>query len=84
LAALEIKKAATQKVAAFSCTRPSHCGVPAQTAGRKPSAFAEGYAVLAIDDLRAYAVQMEAYVLRLAGVQFDASAEPGKLHFVAG
>jgi integrase len=54
-------------------------GVPAQIAGQKPSAVAEGYAVLAIDDLRTYAVQVEAYILGLAGVQFDAEAEPGKL-----
>lgn len=57
-------------------------GVPAQIAGHKPSATAEGYAVLSLDDLRAYAVQVEAYILGLAGVQFDAAAEPGKLQLV--
>ena len=57
-------------------------GVPAQIAGQKPSAVAEGYAVLAMDDLRAYAVQVEAYILSLAGVQFDAGLEPGKLRVV--
>lgn len=59
-------------------------GVPAQIAGQRPSAVAEGYAVLAMDDLRAYAVQVEAYILGLAGVQFDAAQEPGKLRVVAG
>jgi integrase len=57
-------------------------GVPAQIAGQKPSAVAEGYAVLAMDDLRAYAVQVEASILSLAGVQFDAELEPGKLRVV--
>ena len=57
-------------------------GVPAQIAGQKPSAVAEGYAVLAMDDLRAYAVQVEASILSLAGVQFDAELEPGKLRMV--
>ena len=57
-------------------------GVPAQIAGHKPSATAEGYAVLAMDDLRPYAAQVEAYILNLAGVQFDADLEPGKLRVV--
>ena len=57
-------------------------GVPAQIAGHKPSATAEGYAVLSLDDLRPYAAQVEAYILSLAGVQFDAALEPGKLRVV--
>lgn len=57
-------------------------GVPAQIAGHKPSATAEGYAVLSLDDLRPYAEQIEAHILELAGVQFDAGAGPGKLALV--
>ena len=57
-------------------------GVPAQIAGHKPSATAEGYAVLSLDDLRPYAAQVEASILNLAGVQFDADLEPGKLRVV--
>jgi len=57
-------------------------GVPAQIAGHKPSATAEGYAVLSLDDLRPYAEQVEAHILELAGVQFEAGAEPGKLQVV--
>jgi integrase len=58
-------------------------GVPAQIAGHKPSATAEGYAVLSFDDLRPYAAQVEASILNLAGVQFDADLEPGKLRAVS-
>jgi len=58
-------------------------GVPAQIAGHKPSATAEGYAVLSLDDLRPYAAQVEAHILELAGVQFVADLEPGKLALVA-
>lgn len=47
-------------------------GVPAQIAGHKPSATAEGYAILTLDDLRPYAEQIEAHFLELAGVQFVA------------
>lgn len=57
-------------------------GVPAQISGHKPSAVAEGYAILALDELRPYMAQIEAEFLRLAGVQFDAKAEPGKLRAV--
>jgi hypothetical protein len=35
-----------------------------------------------MDDLRVYAVQVEACILSLAGVQFDAELEPGKLRVV--
>lgn len=54
-------------------------GVPAQILGHKPSAVAEGYAILALDELRPYMAQIEAEFLRLAGVQFDARAELDKL-----
>lgn len=57
-------------------------GVPAQISGHRPSAVAEGYAILALDELRPYMTQIEAEFLRLAGVQFDAKAEPGKLRAV--
>lgn len=59
-------------------------GVPAQIAGHKPSATAEGYAVLSLDDLRPYAEHVEAHILELAGVQFDPKAEPGGLRVVTG
>lgn len=58
-------------------------GAPAQIAGHKPSATAEGYAVLPIDDLRPYAEQIEAHILALAGVQFDGKAAPGLLRVIA-
>ena len=59
-------------------------GVPAQIAGHAPSAVAEGYAILSIDELRPHAERVEAHILSLAGVQFDAQAEPGALRVVAG
>jgi hypothetical protein len=37
-----------------------------------------------VDALRPFLAQIEAHVLTLAGVQFDAKAEPGKLQLVAG
>jgi integrase len=58
-------------------------GAVAQIEGHKPSATAEGYAVLPLDDLRPYAEMIEAKLLKLAGVTFDAKAEPGKLRVVA-
>jgi integrase len=58
-------------------------GAVAQIAGHAPSATAEGYAVLPIDDLRPFAEQIEAHILKLAGVKFDPKAEPGKLALVA-
>ncbi|MBP8150699.1 MAG: integrase family protein [Xylophilus sp.] len=58
-------------------------GVPAQIAGHAPSAVAEGYAILSIDELRPHAERVEAHVLSLAGVQFDAQAVPGALRVVA-
>ena len=59
-------------------------GAVAQIEGRKPSATAEGYAVRPLDDLRPFAAQIEAKILELAGVTFDAEVEPGKLRVVAG
>lgn len=53
-------------------------GVPAQISGHKPSAVAEGYAILALDELRPYAEQIEARFLALAGVPFDPTAQPVK------
>lgn len=57
-------------------------GVPAQISGHRPSAVAEGYAILAMDELRPYMTQIEAEFLRLAGVPFDAVEDPSKLRAV--
>lgn len=57
-------------------------GAVAQIAGHKPSATAEGYAVLPMDDLRPFAEKIEAHILKLANVQFFPEAEPGKLKLV--
>lgn len=59
-------------------------GVPAQIAGHSPSAVAEGYAILSMDELRPHAERVEAHILSLAGIQFDVQAEPGSLRIVAG
>ena len=58
-------------------------GAIAQAMGHKPSATAEGYRPRSVDALRPFLAQIEAHVLALAGVQFDAQAEPGKLRIVA-
>lgn len=58
-------------------------GAIAQVMGHKPSATAEGYRPRSVDALRPFLAQIEAHVLALAGVQFDAQAEPGKLRVVA-
>ena len=58
-------------------------GAIAQVMGHKPSATAEGYRPRSIDALRPFLEQIEAHILSLAGVQFDAKAEPGKLRVVA-
>jgi integrase len=58
-------------------------GAIAQTMGHKPSATAEGYKPRSIDALRPFLEQIEAHVLALAGVQWVAIAEPGKLRAVA-
>lgn len=57
-------------------------GAIAQVMGHKPSATAEGYRPRSIDALRPYLEQIEAHILGLAGVQFVAEAEPGKLRAV--
>lgn len=59
-------------------------GAIAQVMGHKPSATAEGYRPRSVDALRPFLAQIEAHVLGLAGVQFDAQAEPGRLQLVAG
>ena len=58
-------------------------GAIAQVMGHKPSATAEGYRPRSIDALRPFLERIEAHILQLAGVQFDAQAEPGKLRIVA-
>lgn len=58
-------------------------GAIAQVMGHKPSATAEGYRPRSIDALRPYSRQIEAHILKLAGVQFVEQAEPGKLSVVA-
>ncbi|MDM7950083.1 tyrosine-type recombinase/integrase [Hydrogenophaga sp.] len=57
-------------------------GAIAQVMGHKPSATAEGYRPRSVDALRPFLAQIEAHILKLAGVQFDAEAEPGKLALV--
>ena len=58
-------------------------GAIAQVMGHKPSATAEGYRPRSIDALRPFLEQIEAHILSLAGVQFDAKAAPGALRVVA-
>jgi integrase len=58
-------------------------GAIAQVMGHKPSGTAEGYRPRSVDALRPFLALIEAHVLALAGVQFDAQAEPGKLRIVA-
>jgi hypothetical protein len=50
--------------------------------GHKPSATAEGYRPRSIDALRPFLEHIEAHILGLACVSFDAKAEPGKLRVV--
>lgn len=59
-------------------------GAVAQIQGHKPSATAEGYAILPLDDLRPYAEMIEAKMLELAGVKFDSKAELDKESVVTG
>lgn len=59
-------------------------GAIAQVMGHKPSATAEGYRPRSVDALRPFLELIEAHILKLAGVQFDADAKPGKLRVVAG
>jgi integrase len=57
-------------------------GAIAQIMGHKPSATAEGYKPRTMDALRPYLEQIEAHILRLAGVKWDEKATPGKLRAV--
>lgn len=57
-------------------------GAIAQIMGHKPSATAEGYRPRSMDALRPFADQIEAHILKQAGVKFDPKAEPGKLRAV--
>ena len=59
-------------------------GAAAQIQGHKPSATADGYDILALDELRPYAERIETWILEQAGIKFDAKAEPGKLQLVVG
>lgn len=58
-------------------------GAIAQVMGHKPSATAEGYRPRSIDALRPFLEQIEAHILSLAGVKFDASAVATGLRVVA-
>lgn len=58
-------------------------GAIAQVMGHKPSATAEGYRPRSVDALRPYLAQIEAHILKQAGIKFDAKAEPAKLQLVA-
>lgn len=57
-------------------------GAIAQVMGHKPSATAEGYRPRSVDALRPFLEQIEAHILKLAGIAFDAKAEPGQLRVV--
>ena len=57
-------------------------GAIAQVMGHRPSATAEGYRPRSVDALRPYLERVEAHILQLAGVQFVADVEPGKLRVV--
>jgi integrase len=58
-------------------------GAIAQVMGHKPSATAEGYRPRSVDALRPYLEKIEAWILKQAGIKFDAKAEPAKLQLVA-
>ena len=59
-------------------------GAIAQVMGHRPSGTAEGYRPRSVDALRPYLEQIEAHVLKLAGVEFVAVAVPdGVLHLVS-
>lgn len=57
-------------------------GIVAQIQGHKSSATAEGYDIRTLDELRPELERIEAHILALAGVQFDALAAPGALRLV--
>ena len=52
-------------------------GAIAQVMGHRPSATHEGYKPRSVDALRPYLHQIEAHILKLAGVQFDAAQHEG-------
>jgi integrase len=54
-------------------------GAIAQVMGHKPSATAEGYRPRSVDALRPYLAQIEAHILKLAGVDHIEQTDPGKL-----
>ena len=59
-------------------------GVVAQIMGHKPSATAEKhYTVRPLDLLRLHHERIEAWILEQASIQFDRTAEPGRLRAVA-
>lgn len=58
-------------------------GAIAQVMGHKPSATAEGYRPRSVDALRPFLERIEAYILDLAQVQFDSTAQPGKLRIAS-
>ena len=59
-------------------------GVVAQLMGHKPSATAERhYTVRPLDLLRVHHERIEAWILKEAGIVFDATATPGALRVVA-
>lgn len=58
-------------------------GAIAQVMGHRPSATAEGYKPRSVDALRPFLERIEAHILMLAEVQFDRTAEPGRLRVVA-
>ena len=64
--------------------RRGPAGAIAQVMGHKPSATAEGYRPRGVDALRPFLASVEKHILDKAGIEFDADAEPGKLHVVAG
>ena len=54
-------------------------GAIAQVMGHKPSATAEGYRPRSVDALRPFLAQIEAHILKQAGVEFDPSAAPSEV-----
>ena len=58
-------------------------GAIAQIMGHSPDSIAESYRPRSVDALRPYLAQIEAHILKQAGIQFDPKAEPGKLRVVA-
>lgn len=58
-------------------------GAIAQIMGHRPSATAEGYKPRTMDALRPYLHRIEDHILSVAGVEWVALAQPGKLALVA-